>query len=385
METGQDHHTDGGASVNFNSLTPKDRSNDTSSSNNQSSRVEDLANATLVSPEVVGVQKHSLDSASGAIATTLDSILSSPLGGYAFSLQPLSIAIQEILRGIKILESKEIVSGLLVTKQDSEGRGEGAETPRMETLVSALRMKVAGMSPTRLDDMLEELVQSVPDSSVQDRMTIVQMYERNNKERDENDQSMGIGMDEIGWIVGPDSVILRRYIHLRRLSLSLCIAPTDKSCSNEASFMSIGYSLLDIFLQLGEEAASKMTLAIVRQICSIEEELIQIRSDDLRNDMTKLSALLAKSLQENSDMFKGRQLTSSRIATLCTGLFIETPLRIPFESFSVPEQSRQRVEMVRSERKRLLSSFLSRKAGISKDNSCHCQEGTVRLPNRYEH
>ena len=383
METGQDHHTDGGASVN--SLTPKNRSNDTSSSNNQSSRVEDLANATLVTPEVVGVQKHSLDSASGAIATTLDSILSSPLGGYAFSLQPLSIAIQEILRGIKILESTEIVSGLLVTKQDSEGRGEGAETPRMETLVSALRMKVAGMSPTRLDDMLEELVQSVPDSSVQDRMTIVQIYERNNKEKDENDQCMGIGMDEIGWIVGPDSVILRRYIHLRRLSLSLCIAPTDKSCSNEASFMSIGYSLLDIFLQLGEEAASKMTLAIVRQICSIEEELIQIRSDDLRNDMTKLSALLAKSLQENSDMFKGRQLTSSRIATLCTGLFIDTPLRIPFESFSVPEQSRQRVEMVRSERKRLLSSFLSRKAGISKDNSCHCQEGTVRLPNRYEH
>jgi hypothetical protein len=192
------------------------------------------------------------------------------------------------------------------------------------------------------------------------------------------------GEDEIEWLVGPNSAVLRRHALLRRLAMPMHVHVNEKGISNLAT---MAFSFLDLLLQM-DDVKNQAVESIISRAASIGDTMsLPVCSDHARTLLQDLQGLLISTLRQlggeisigdiKVDLALLEPTMLKQFVTLKTN-----PSKQQREACSLPESMRDEVLAVREERKRLLQEFEVRKKSGYSEQSCSCRRGKSKMPKR---
>jgi hypothetical protein len=190
------------------------------------------------------------------------------------------------------------------------------------------------------------------------------------------------GEDEIEWLVGPNSAVLRQYALLRRLAMPMHV--NDKGISN---LTTMAFSFLNLLLRM-ENVKNEVVNSIILRAASIGETMsLPLCSDHARTLLQDLQGLLISTLRQlggeislgdiKVDLALLEPTMLKQFVTLKTKPSKQQP-----EACSLSDSMRGEVLAVHEERQRLLQEFEIRKKSGYSEQSCSCRGGKLRLPSR---
>jgi hypothetical protein len=269
-----------------------------------------------------------------------------------------------------------IKPGCVMTLSSNGSQDESSYAP--ENIISAWKTAVTSAPRKGLHRAVTTLLQNQFDS-LSEIVATVKYYEKAKMT-----SQLVPGEDEIEWLVGPNSAVLRRYALLRRLAMPMHVHVNDKGNSN---LTTMSFSFLDLLLRM-ENVKNEAVKSIILRAAFIGETMsLPVCSDHARTLLQDLQGLLISTLRQlggeislggiNVDLALLEPTMLKQFVTLKT-----KPSKQQREACSLPESMRDEVLAVREERKRLLQEFEIRKKSGYSEQSCSCRKGKLRLPNR---
>jgi hypothetical protein len=269
-----------------------------------------------------------------------------------------------------------IKSGCVMTLSTNGAQDESAYAP--ENIITAWKTTVTSAPRKERHRAVTTLLQNQFDS-LSKIVATVKCYEKAKRT-----SQLIPGEDEIEWLVGPNSAVLRRYALLRRLTMPMHVHVNDKGISN---LTTMAFSFLDLLLRM-EDVKNEAVKSIILRAASIGDTMtLPVCSDPARTMLQDLQGLLISTLRQlggeisigdiKVDLALLEPTILKQFITLIT-----KPSKQQREACSLPESMRDEVLAVREERKRLLQEFEIRKKSGYSEQSCSCKRGKLKLPTR---